>query len=561
MLGLAGVFTGGMAAANFSASAQNLTVPPGLRFFDVKSYGATGTGQGLDSPAINRAIDACNSAGGGIVYVPPGVFLCGTVVLKSNVTLYLEAGATLLGSKNFSDYTPRPLRANEPPGGPDKSAFHADQRDTSANHLICARDAENVGLAGPGRVDGQGPSYWVPSGKEITPRDAWREAATHAWKASDRPSPMLEFYNVRHLRIEDVRIENSAGWTLRPVNCENVFIHGVSIKNPLGINTDGIDIVSSKNVLISDCVIDTGDDCICIKSENLYGDLKPTKNITVTNCILTSCCNGLKIGTATYGPIENITFSNSVIFNEDVLVQERVISGVAVEMVDGGSLEGVTISNIRMQRVRAPIFIRRGSRHLQTDGNPGTLRGVMIENVYATNSTVTSSITGVEGFDVEDVTLSGVMINTDEAGPVEWVNREIPEVAKQYPESFMFGRLPAHGLYCRHVRGLRLRNIEFKSAEKEARPAIICHDVKSLEITGLRSGRIAGDQPTVKLVQAQQAFIHGCVAPVGCTRFLELAGEQTSAISLVGNDLSGAGNPTKIGPEVPPKALKQSANV
>ena len=372
---------------------------------------------------------------------------------------------------------------------------------------------------------------------------------------------MLEFYNVRHLRIEDVRIENSAGWTLRPVNCENVFIHGISIKNPLGINTDGIDIVSSKNVLISDCVIDTGDDCICIKSENLYGDLKPTKNITITNCILTSCCNGLKIGTATYGVIENITFSNSVIFNEDVPVQERVVSGVAVEMVDGGSLEGVTVSNIRMQRVRAPIFIRRGSRHVRADGTPGVLRGVMIENIYATNSTVTSSIAGVEGFDVEDVILSGMMINTDEAGPVEWVDREIPEVAKAYPESFMFGRLPAHGLYCRHVDGLRLGNIEFKSAEKEARPAIICHDVKNLEISGLRSARIAGDQPTVKLIHTQRAFIHGSVASAGSAAFLELNGEKTSGISLVGNDLSGAGNPVKIGAEVSPRALKQSANV
>src|SRR5512142_2885254 len=108
-----------------------------------------------------------------------------------------------------------------------------------------------------------------------------------------------------------------------------------------------------------------------------------------------------------------------------------------------------------MQNVRTPIFVRRGNRRARPDGTPGTLRGVMIENVHATGSILTSSITGLPGFDVEDVTLSNIRIDSEEGGPAEWVSREIPEQPKSYPEARMFGRLPSYGLYCRHVTGLR----------------------------------------------------------------------------------------------------------
>ena len=511
----------------------------GLRLVSVRDYAAVGDGKTLDTTSINKAIEACNAAGGGVVYLPPGTYLSGTVVIKSNVTLYLESGATLLGSKDINDYAKHS-------GPPEKG-------DANQKHLLFARDAENVGLAGPGRIDGQGPAFWVPSGRQVPPpEDSWRDVATYDWKPLDRASPLVEFAGCRNVRIEDVRIENASGWTLRPINCDNVFIRGISIRNPvIGPNTDGIDPTCCQNVFIADCMIDTGDDAICLKSENPYGDtVRVTKNVTITNCVLTCCCNGLKFGTATRGGFENITFTNSVIFNERVDPKARVISGIAVEMVDGGWIEGVMVSNIRMQNVRTPIFIRRGNRRPRPDGAPGTLRGVMIENVHATGAILTSSVTGLPGFDVDDVTLANIRIDSEEGGRLEWVDREIPEVPRSYPEARMFGRLPSYGLYCRHVNGLRLRGIEFGAVEAETRPAIVCDDVKSLDLDGFRAAAVSSGQPVVKLIETRRAMLRGSIAPKGTKVFLEVRGEATERVVLAGNDLGASAKPVQCGPGV-----------
>ncbi len=548
LLGMSGIMATAGAIAPLPLLAQTGS-KSGPRIFDVKEHGATGLGLTLDTPSINRAIDLCHAGGGGVVYLPPGLYLSGTVVLQSNVTLYLEAGATLLGSKKLGDYAPQP--------GPHILG------DANQRHLVFARDAENIGLAGPGRIDGQGPAFWAPSGRVAPPpEESWRDVATYDWKALDRPSPLLEFYNCKQLRIEDVRIENAAGWTLRPIQCESVFIRGIAIKNPvIGPNTDGIDLTCSQNVFISDCLIDTADDAICLKSESPYGgDLRVSKNITITNCVLTCCCNGLKFGTATRGAFENIVFSNSVIFNENVDPKARVIAGIALEMVDGGSLEGVLISNIRMQRARTPLFIRRGNRHPGPGGAPGILRGIMIDNIHASGALLTSSVTGLPGFEVEDVTLSNIRIDSEEGGKAEWAERKISESEPAYPEARMFGRLPAHGLYCRHVKGLRLRHLDFSATASEMRPALHCEDVEDLDVEGLRTTPGAGTQPVIKLVQTRQAFLRGCSAPPGTKTFLELQGERTKAIVLMNNDLTGAKKAARTSAQVPKKALKISGN-
>jgi polygalacturonase len=535
-----------------------------FQFFNILDFGAVGDGKTLNTTFINSAIEACTSAGGGMVYVPPGNFLTGTVILKSNVTLYLEAGATLLGSKNIRDYVPQ-TQSQDPDAAQGVSAFTEDLRDAGAFHLIFARDAENVGLAGLGTIDGQGSVFWAPNGRPPTkPEDLWRETIGHDWKPlPPRPSPMVEFYNCRNLHIEDVHLQNSAGWTLRPIHCDNVFIHGISIKNIIyGPNTDGIDPTCCHNLFISDCLIDTGDDAICLKSENPYGEpLRVSKNITITNCVLTGCCNGFKMGTATHGGFENVTFSNSVIYNEDVPLDYRIVSGIALEMVDGGWVEGVTISNIRMQNVRTPIFIRRGNRKPRPDGTPGTIRGVMIDNVHASGSILTSSVTGIPGFDVEDVTLSNIRIDSEENGKAEWVSRKIPETEKVYPEALEFGKLPSYGFYCRHATGLRLRNIEFTSGKDEERPVIVCDDVKNLEVEGLRSQPIVGTQPVVKLIQTKQVFVRGCWAPAGTKAFLEVQGGGSESIVLSGSNLLGAEQAVLTGADVSQAAVTASGNV
>lgn len=559
LLGVAGLAVLGGAAANLPALAQETNSLSGPRFFNARDFGATGGGATVDTAAINKAIEACASAGGGTVYLPAGTYLSGTIVLKSNVTLYLEGGATLLGSKNISDYFRQPQSESA------KASYEQDLKDAGPFHLIFARDAENVRLAGPGKIDGQGAAFWLPTGrKQPKPQDAWEDVVAFDWKPNPpRPSPMLEFYNCRNLQIEGVRIENSAGWTLRPIHCDNVFIRGISIKNRVyGPNTDGIDVTCCHNVFISDCLIDTGDDVICLKSENPYGEeLRVSKNITVTNCVLSGCCNGLKIGTATHGGFENIVFSNSVIFNDNVPLNARMISGIALEMVDGGWVDGVLISNIRMQRVRTPIFIRRGNRKPRPDGSPGTLRGVMIENVYASDAILTSSISGIPGFDVEDVTLSNIRIQSEENGKAEWVGRKIPEAEKSYPEARDFGRMPAYGFYCRHVAGLRLENVELKAGPSEERPAICCDDVKDLEVSGLRSTSVIGDQPVIRLIGAKGALVRGCSAPAGTKAFIAVEGGETARVTVMGNDLRGTTTTATVAAGVAGKAVAISGNV
>ncbi|MGA2537630.1 MAG: glycosyl hydrolase family 28 protein, partial [Terracidiphilus sp.] len=192
------------------------------------------------------AIDACAKAGGGTVSLAPGVYRCGAVILKSNITFNIGEGATLLGSTSLDDYIS---------GGPENK------------HLIIAEDLENVTVLGAGRIDGQGSAFWKPSGKTPKPpSEGWNDVIARYWAPiGPRPSPMLNFVNCKGLRVEQLHIGGAAGWTMQFKNCDQVGVRGITVKNPnYGPNTDGMDIVGSSNVLISDCSVYTGDDAIVL---------------------------------------------------------------------------------------------------------------------------------------------------------------------------------------------------------------------------------------------------------------------------------------------------------
>ena len=342
--------------------------------------------------------------------------------------------------------------------------------------------------------------FWEPSGKApLSADEQWADVASHALavRKGGRPSPMIELVNCRGLKIEDVHIENAPGWTLRIVNCDNVDIHGIAIKNPVdGPNTDGIDITGSQNVTVSNCSIATGDDAICLKSENPYGsEPRLLKNIVVTNCHLTTCCNGFKLGTSSEGGFENITFSDSTVYNNEVPYKERVISGVALEVVDGGWIDGVIVKNIQMQSARTPIFIRLENRKTVHNYPQHGLRNINIENVQATEALLASSVTGLPGMEVRDVTLSRIRVESVLESRPEWVGRSVPEKETAYPEARMFGMLPASGLYVRHVRDLRLDDITFSAPAGENRPTIIFDDVVGARLSKVQSSPIRGGMP------------------------------------------------------------------
>lgn len=492
---------------------------------NVLELGAKPDGQTLNTSIIQRAIDETNAAGGGLVYVPPGTYLVGGLQLKSRVTLYLEAGAVLLGSKSIQDYKHFP--------GPPQVG------DANGHHLIFARGAEDITVCGPGTIDGQGQAYWKNIHRSpVKPEDLWSDVATFDYLPIDnlRPSPMLEFAECKNVRVLDVTLKNASGWTLRPVACETVILDGIRIRNPhIGPNTDGLDITASRNVFISNCDIATGDDAICIKSENPYGELLPTKNITITNCVLTTSCNGLKLGTASHGAFENIVFSNSVIYSEARSpLNAHVIGGINLEMVDGGSIDGVTISNIRLQNSRTPIFIRLGRR---TPKENTFVRNVILQGIDACGAVVTSSITGVPGLRPSDILISDCRIRTLEQGEDAWTDKKVPEQETNYPESRMFGRLPAYGLYLRHTDRIRLRNLEVIADAPDGRPAIVADDVEDLVVSGFEASASTNQRAAVELKNVRAAFFSGNrLAPKSKT-FVTVSGRESSDISFAANCL------------------------
>lgn len=511
---------------------------------NILDYGAKPGKENVNTNAIQHAIADVARSGGGRVLVPAGTFLTGKLELLTGVTLYLDMGATLLGSKSLSDYE------GGASGGGEK-------------HLIYSRNTENVGIAGPGRIDGQGASFWEPSDAPPKPPDQqWAAVASHKLKpkSSGHPSPMILFRECRRVRIQDVRLENSPGWTLHAFNCDEVDIRGITIKNPIdGPNTDGIDLTGCQGVTVSNCSIQTGDDAICLKSTNPYGaEPRLVKNVTVTHCSLSTCCNGFKIGTESKGGFENVTFSDSEVYSADVPYPQRVISGIALEVVDGGWIDGVVVSGIQMERVRAPIFIRLGERKNSPATAKHGLRNVSLRNVHATDVLMASCITGLPGVEVENVELSNCHAGNVLPCKAEWVGRSLPEKPNGYPEVWMFGMLPASGLYARHARGLQLEKVEFSATAGEARPTLVFDDVNNARISQLVSTPVNGAMPVVQLIGSRDIVIANSIAPEGTHAYLGVVGSNSTGISLSDDELQNARKAVETSEGASPGAVTSS---
>jgi len=503
-------------AAGLAAAAPADRAAAGRANFNVRDFGAAGDGAKLDTNAIQKAVDACSQAGGGSVWFPAGAYLSGTIVLKSHVMIHLDAGATLLGSKNLQDY---------PSHIP---AFRSYTDTYTERSLIYAEGLENIGISGRGVLDGQGAAFKGP------------------YKV--RPY-LMRFVSCRNISMTDITIRNSPMWVQHYLACDEVEIRGISVHSHVNGNNDGIDIDCSQRVRISDCEIDSGDDAIVLKAT--AG--RPCKDVTVTNCVLRSTCNALKLGTESNGNFENIILSNCTVYDTG-------LAGIAIEMVDGGLLDRVVVSNVVMNGTGAPVFVRLGNRARPfTPDGPrppmGKMRNIMISNVQAIGATKTGcSITGLPGQAVENVALDNIRLVFAGGGTAADAQRQVPENAEKYPEFGMFGTLPAYGLYCRHVKNLSLRNVETNYAAPDERPALVCNDVEGLEVTGGALAGPAGAKPVMHLTQVKDAFIHGCrsgTAPA----WLHVSGSGSERVTLMGNELSGATKPVEVAPDVPRDAV------
>jgi hypothetical protein len=483
----------------------------GLALYNLRDQGAKGDGTTLETEVIQRTIDRSAAAGGGIVYLPPGDYLTGTITLRSNVTLYLEAGAVLWGSKHRADY------ANE--------------------YLIYAQDAVNVSLRGRGAIDGNGIHFW--------------KRRENRWVAGNwRPWTMLRFVRCENLLIEDVTIRNSPMWTIHPIDCDRVAIRGISILNDVagdrGPNTDGIDPDGCTRVRISDCYIQSGDDSIVLKNRDTKRGY--CRDITVTNCVLVTGESALKIGSDSHGEFRNITFSNCAIRDAGC--------GIGLWLRAGGLVDGWTISNIAMTLTGGgqPIYFWTGK---EEDGvPPGRLKSVRISHVTA-DADGAMFISGLPERHLEDIHIENVRIHMRGGRAARW--HENPPL----PFDIWSHRYSPFDIYCRHIDKLTLRDVELEwnTPEKpEWGSAIRCRYVGELDLDRFRGRQATGSHAAaVDLFQVKHAFVHNTWAVAGCGTFLHV-GDGTGSVSLMANDLSRAGSAASFGAGVNRNILHETSN-
>jgi polygalacturonase len=478
--------------------------------FDVRSYGAKGDGQALDSPSINKAIDAAAAAGGGTVRFPAGTYRSFSIRLRSNVSLYLDQGATILaadpkdGDGKYDDPEPNQWDQYQDFG---HSHWH--------NSLIWGENLENVSILGPGKIWGRG---LVRSGSQSrtkeqndalgnTPSDPRagpfgypnpRDAVEKGWG-----NKSISLKLCRNVIIRDITIFHGGHFAVLATGVDNLTIDNVKIDT----NRDGIDVDACKNVRISNCTVNSPfDDGICPKSSFALGYARATENVTITNCQVSGYDEGtlldgtykrefrnangtfsptgrIKFGTESNGGFKNITVSNCVF---------DYSRGLALEAVDGALLEDVTISNITMRDIsNSPIFVRLGfrGRGPKATTTVGAIRRVNISDivVYNADPKYSSIISGIPGHQIEDLRLSNIRVYSKGGGTKEQAALNPPEKEDTYPEPTMFGELPAYGFFIRHVKGLQLRDVEMNYLKEDFRPAFWLNDVNGIEFLHVKA--------------------------------------------------------------------------
>jgi polygalacturonase len=483
--------------------------PDTTGFRDVKTFGAKGDGRTVDTAAINKAIETVAAEGGGTVFFSAGQYLSTSIHLKSNITLYLDQGATIVAAESSENVRYDPPEPNQWDMYQDFGHSHWH------NSLIWGENLENISILGPGRIWGKGLVRHGIQSRTKAQNDALgnappdprsgpfgypnpRDAVEPGWA-----NKSISLKLCRNVVIRDISILHGGHFAILATGVDNLTIDNLKIDT----NRDGIDVDACKNVRISNCTVNSPfDDGICPKSSFALGYARVTENVTITNCQVSGYDEGtlldgtyqrkfrnangtfsptgrIKFGTESNGGFKNITVSNCVF---------DYCRGLALESVDGALLEDVTISNITMRDVgNSPFFLRLGfrGRGPKQTTSVGAMRRIMINNVvvYNADSRFSSIISGIPGHEIEDVSLSNVRIYSQGGGTSAQAALEPPENEDMYPEPTMFGVLPASGFLIRHVKGLRLSDVHISHLKEDERPAFWLNKVKGAEFYRVRT--------------------------------------------------------------------------
>jgi len=457
--------------------------------FNVKVYGTKADGITLDTEAVQKAVDACNEAGGGKVFFPKGMYVLSTVFLKSNVHIELEEGALILGALDFYAYAQQ--EKIDYPAYQDASHTYFDLS------MFVGRNCDNISITGKGKID---------------MRSVWDEDGVRGTAIRHRGPKCISLRECNNVLICDLDINNVTDLAIYFAGCENVDIHGIK----MCVYIDGISPDNSKNVKIYDCDVESGDDGIVFKSSYTLNRLDVCRNMRVWNCKIKSRCNALKFGTETNGG-----FYDTVV--ENIEIRDTRISAIAIESVDGAIIDGLTIKNVNMTNVNAPLFIHIGKRMRGPEGREiGQIKNVTLENInvdgpyepyniiawnyfsYKNNDfrqypwifggvipenadimisgrytdwQMTSNCCGLPERHLENITLRNVHMKLD--GGVQEYNKEVPDVPPAYPEVYVYGKiLPAKGIYFRYIDGLTLDNVTVETYRPDARENFVFEHVK-----------------------------------------------------------------------------------
>lgn len=459
-----------------------LQAQSGKVFYNVKDFGAKGDSISNDGMAINKAIELAAEKGGGTIYFPAGIYSSYSIRLKSNISLFLDQGAILLGAKevNGVGYD-----------DPEPKTSYDKYQDFGHNHwknsLIWGINLHDISIVGQGMI-------W---GKGLT-------RSTNQPKGGGNKAIGLK--NCYNVNIQDISILHGGHFAILATGVDNLTLRNLKVDT----DRDGFDIDCCKNVRVSDCTVNSPfDDGICLKSSFALGYAKPTENVTITNCQVSgydlgSLMDGtfkrsftkysdknptgrIKFGTESNGGFKNIAISNCVF---------DYCRGLALETVDGGLLEDVTISNITMRDVvNSPIFIRLGARQRGPDTIPiGICKRIIINNLVAYNVDPRHGviISGITGHDIEDLQLSNIRIYYQGGGTKDSINRVVPEFTNDYPEPYRWDTMPAYGFYIRHVKNLKMHDVQTSFIKKDSRPPFILDDVKAAILYDIQSEKAIG---------------------------------------------------------------------